>query len=541
MKKLFASLLFLSTASCSALGIGGNGQGDGDGDDPNDPDVSGMLPDGSDASAVLPARIRRLTNAEYDASVKALIGTSLTPGADFPPDTRQHGFTLNEAQRVDPVLARKLDGAAVKLADEVVSRLDEFAPCEGDAAGCAAAFIESFGAKAYRRPLTEEEAAGLMGLFEVGASDAEYTQGIHQVVRGILQSPGFLYLTEIGDGSQTGTVVMTPYEIAASMAYLLTGGPPDDALLAAAESGALDSTDGRIAEAQRLVTSANGGMRAVRVVREWLGIDRITATAKDANIYPGYENLRDDMHQETEAFVWEVLATSGGNVEDLLGAPWTVASAELSAMYGAPGEGKVDVPDRPGLLNRGAFLSVYAHAHETSPVLRGTAILRRLSCVDIEIPTSLDVEIVPPIPDPTQTTRERFSVHSEDASCAQCHSLIDPLGFSFEQFDGMGAARSEENGKPVDSSGEVVINHDFDGAYGSSTELATALATSADVRECFARYVFRASAGESQGAEPTEDAFIESWSKLDENVQKSLFEILVHLAASDLSVYRSEP
>jgi hypothetical protein len=166
--------------------------------------------------------------------------------------------------------------------------------------------------------------------------------------------------------------------------------------------------------------------------------------------------------------------------------------------------------------------------------------LRRLSCVDIEIPTSLDVEIVPPIPDPTQTTRERFSVHSEDASCAQCHSLIDPLGFSFEQFDSMGALRTEENGKLVDSSGEVAINHDFDGAYGSSTELATALATSADVRECFARHVFRASAGEAQGAEPTEDAFIESWSKLDETVQKSLFEILVHLAVSDLSVYRSE-
>jgi hypothetical protein len=321
MKKLFLSLLLLSTASCNALGGGskanGGGDGDGDVDDPNDPDVTGVLPDGSDVSAVLPARIRRLTNAEYDASVRALIGTELTPGADFPPDTRQHGFTLNEAQRVDPVLARKLDAAAAALGNELVGRIDEFAPCDGDPAGCAASFIQSFGAKAYRRPLTDEDAAGLMGLYELGASEGDYASGIHQVVRGILQSPGFLYLTEIGDGSESGTVVMTPYEIAASMSYLLTGGPPDEALVAAAENGDLSSAEGRTAEAQRLVTSADGGTRAIRIVRQWLGVDRIVATAKDANIYPEYEALRADMHQETEAFVWEVLATSGGNVEDL--------------------------------------------------------------------------------------------------------------------------------------------------------------------------------------------------------------------------------
>jgi hypothetical protein len=500
-----------------------------------------MLPDGSDADAALPARIRRLTNAEYNASVQTLIGTQLAPALDFPPDTRQHGFTLNEAQRVDPVLARKLDAAAIALGDEVVARIGEFAPCEGGDFGvCADAFIQTFGARAYRRPLTAEDTAGLRGLYDAGASEGDFASGIHQVVRGILQSPGFLYLTEIGDGSETGTIAMTPHEVAAGLAYLLTGAPPDDALLAAAEAGTLDTKEGRLAEARRLAGSEAGQERAVRVVREWLGIDRIVATAKDANIYPGYEALRTAMHDETGAFVREVLVTSGGSVEELLGAPWTIASADLATMYGVSGEGRVDVPDRPGLLNRGAFLSVYAHAHETSPVLRGVALLRRIGCVDIEIPSSLDVEIVPPIPDPTLTTRERFAVHSQDEACAQCHTFIDPLGFTFEQFDGMGARRTEENGKAIDSSGEIAIRQDFDGAYASSTDLASALAVSEDVRSCFARYVFRASAGEATEGEETEEAFIEAWSELGADEQKSLLGILVQLAASDLSVYRRE-
>ncbi len=548
MKKLFSSVLLfsavLSSLGCNASSPGRGPGGRGGGGSADDPDKTGVLPDGSDATAVLPARIRRLTNAEYNASVQTLIGTDLAPGSDFPPDTRQHGFTVNEAQRVDPVLARKLDAAAVVLADEVVARLAEFAPCDsGDYATCAGDFIETFGKKAYRRPLAEGEATALLGLYEVGATDADYASGIHQVVRGILQSPGFLYVTEIGDGSDSGTIAMTQHEIAASLSYLLTGAPPDDALVSAAESGALNTAEGRAAEARRLIESPAGRDRAVRVVREWLGIDRIVSTAKDANIYEDYEGLRTAMNDETDAFVKEVMATSGGSVEDLLGAPWTIVSADLAAMYGVSGEGRVDVPDRPGLLNRGAFLSVYAHAHETSPVLRGTAVLRRIGCVDMQLPTSLDVEIVPPVPDPSQTTRERFAVHSQDAACYFCHKLIDPIGFAFEQFDGMGEYRPDkkENGKEVDSTAEVAIGKDYDGTYASSSELASALSTSDDTRECFARYVFRANAGERAGADATEEAFIESWTQLDADEQKSLIEILVQFAASDLSVYRSEP
>ncbi len=504
----------------------------------------GKLPDGSDASAALPARIRRLTNAEYNASVQSLLLTDLTPANTFPPDSRQHGYTLNEAQRIDPVLARQLDAAAMQLAAVAVEKLDTLAPCADQAAGgeaCARSFVDSFASKAYRRPLTEDDITGLMTLYRLGAEGATYADGIHHIVRGVLQSPGFLYLTEIGDTPESGIIQLNNYELAASLSYFLTGGPPDDELAAVAASGELSSLDVRAAQTLRLVNTEAGKKTAVKLAREWLGIDRIVSTAKDSNVYPAYEGLRQAMHQETGDFVRATLDSSRGSLDELLGAPWTVANSGLAQMYGASGEGRIDTPDRPGLLNQAAFLSVYAHAHETGPVLRGVAVMRRVTCEDIELPPSLAVEIIPPVPDPTLTTRERFAIHSADAGCAGCHNKIDPVGFSFEQFDAMGAYRTQENSRPIDSTGTVALNKDFDGPYESSSQLAAAISTSADVAECFARQMFRAGSGEGSGAKASEDAFLQSWNKLDPADQRSLLGIVVALANSDLMTYRIKP
>ncbi len=517
---------------------------DSDGGDGDSIDPDGVLPDGTSAAAALPARIRRLTNAEYDASVKSLLGTVQAPSQTFPPDTRQQGFTLNEAQRIDPVLARQLDAAAQSLASEAVANLELLAPCadpETSGLACAATFIADFATRAYRRPLTPEETEGLSVLYQVAAEGATYKDGIAQIIRGVLQSPGFLYVTELGDGTGTGVVTLTPYELASVLSYLLTGAPPDSELLTLAASGELMRAEVRESEAVRLFHTALGQEQAVRFAREWLGVDRILSTAKDTQVYPAYEALRTAMSNETHDFVMATLLSSGGDVRELLGAPWTVVSPELGALYGAPAGGRVDVPSRPGLLNQAAFLSVYAHAHETAPVLRGTAIMRRVTCLEIELPVNLSVEIVSPVPDPMLTTRERFAIHSADPGCGSCHRQIDPLGFSFEQFDGMGAYRTQENSRPVDSATEVELGLDFDGPYGSSSELAVALSESEEVRQCLARQIFRSGSGEGIGAEESEEGFIASWKKLPAEAQGNLLRLSIAFAASDLLTYRMTP
>lgn len=500
----------------------------------------------------MPARIRRLTNAEYNASVQKLLGTAATPGSDFPPDTRQHGYTVNEAQRVDPVLARALDASAIQLAATAREQLDNLAPCadpDSGAEACAQSFIDAFGTKAYRRPLDDDDRASLLALYHAGADGASYADGIELVIRGVLQSPGFLYLTEIGDGTVTDDVVsLTQHELAAELSYDITGGPPDEQLLTAAADGTLDTPDGREAELRRLFASEAGQARAVQIVREWLGIDRIVATAKDAEIYPTFADVREAMGKETNDFVRAVLGSSSGAVNELLGAEWSIVDQNLAEMYGLSGQsGRVDLPDRVGLLNQGAFLSVYGHAHETAPVLRGVAVLRRITCTDIELPTNLNVQIVPPVPDPSKSTRERFSIHALDAGCANCHKAIDPLGFSFELFDSMGQFRTEElpkdaqQGIPVDSSATVKLGLDFDGDYADSNELAAALATSADVRDCFARQIFRSAAAEGQNSAGYEESFHALWEMLPAESQGVLLDVLVAYARSGLFTLRGAP
>jgi len=537
------SLTALSSLGCQAsAGAPDRSKGGGASGGTTAVDPDGNLPDGTPATALLPARIRRLTNAEYDASVRALTSTALTPGRTFAPDLRQDGYTLNEAQRVDPLLAKQLASAAEAIAAEVKQNLDAHAPCADAAAGgeaCAQAFIDSFGARAYRRPLDQAERDALLAVYQAGAEGAAYADGIELVVSAVLQSAGFLYLTELGEGPGP-VVTLTPHELASSLSYLLTEGPPDAELLDVALAGGLATPEGREQQARRLLAGARA--RGVRMVREWLGVDRIEVTAKDSNVYPEFEALRPSMLQETDAFINEVVSASTGTVGELLGADWSVVDAPLATMYGATGAGRVSLSGRRGILNQGAFLSVYAHATETAPVLRGVAVARRVICEDILSPTDLDINVVPPVPDPSKTTRERFSVHSTDNVCAGCHSAIDAFGFAFEHFDGMGKYRDLDSGKPVDSSVTVAIGADFDGTYADSNELALALSQSPRVRTCFARQMFRASAGTSGPAgRASEDAFVEFWATQPAAEQGSFAETLVAYVKSSLFAQRRLP
>jgi len=478
----------------------------------------GSAGSGDVSSPLLPARIRRLSNAEYESSARVLVGNSDPVTADFAPDTRQSGYTLNDAQRVDSLLVKQIGSAASKLGAEVRSKLDTLAPCADQAAGgeaCAKTFIQSFASHAFRRPIGDDEVAKLVELFHVGADGATYADGIELVATGVLQSAGFLYLTETGNNAPGAQVSLTPYETASAISYMVTAGPPDAELISAAESGQLATAEQRSAAFARLVSSADSRARVLRVVQEWLGIDRLADTAKDTTAYPKFATVKPAMAAETGAFLQRLLERKSGTVGELLGANWTVTqSSDLITLYNGTKatDDEITLPERRGILNQGAFLSVYAHASETAPVLRGVTVERRLACVFIPSPASLMLTVPPLQPDPTKTTRERLDVHTADPACAACHKGIDALGFPFEQFDGMGQLQTTDNGKAVDSHTSLELHLDFDGDYADSNQLATALAGSAAVRECFARNVFRASTGRSaDDVKAAETAYLDYW------------------------------
>ena len=295
---------------------------------------------------------------------------------------------------------------------------------------------------------------------------------------------------------------LAPTEIAASMSYLLTGGPADDTLATNASAGMLATSDGREQEARRLIATAAGRARLVRVVREWLGIDDVAHREKAASVYPGFAGVSAAMEAESTSFINEVVTSSTGTIGELLGADWTIVDAALASVYGvtSAGAGKrtsLAGAGRRGILNQAAFLSVFATNNGSHPVFRGVALMRRVACLTVPDPGALGIVVSFPATDATKTTRDRFVQHARDTSCANCHASIDAFGFAFEGYDGMGQARTTENGMPIDSRVTVAVGSDFDGTYADSNALATALAASPSVRTCLARQLFRSSAGRS--------------------------------------------
>jgi len=277
----------------------------------------------SGSYTLLPARIRRLSNAEFDTTTHALLGTNQTFASNLPTDVRQGsynaggfpaaGFTRNAAAVFDTVSAPQIGQAAASLAKEAVQNLSKIAPCTGPSnTACAKSFIESFGPRAYRRPLTADEVTGLLGIYQAGVKDQTYGDGIELVIATILQSAGFLYLTELGGTPSNGAAELTSYEVASALSYFLTGGPPDDTLMQAAAANALQAPQAVGAQATRLLKASSMAQLAV-FVEQWLGIDTPPGSSTGTVVSSA------EMTSETTAFIEDVMTSGDGSVGSLPG------------------------------------------------------------------------------------------------------------------------------------------------------------------------------------------------------------------------------
>jgi hypothetical protein len=191
-----------------------------------------------------------------------------------------------------------------------------------------------------------------------------------------------------------------------------------------------------------------------------------------------------------------------------------------------------------GLLQHASFLSSFAHEDASAPVLRGKAVLERLLCRKLPKPSELGIDLVLPAPDPNATTRERFARHAQSERCAPCHDQIDGVGFSFENFDAVGRLRASEAGKPVDTSGQVIIDGQLL-VLKDSVDLARALATSEEVAVCAARQVVRFAAGSEVDA--VEDDFVEATRSLPSSERNSLVGLLLAYVRGDCFARRASP
>jgi hypothetical protein len=276
---------------------------------------------------------------------------------------------------------------------------------------------------------------------------------------------------------------------------------PDAELMTKAAAGEL-STDAEVeAEARRLIETPRARAMAQDFVDQWLGLARLEGSPREApGVTYGPTELIPDFKASLTAFTDSVLFQDGGNVEALFTSSKLFLTEKLASLYGATATGpmtEVDAPtERAGLLTQPAIMTLFAHADQSAPVLRGAFVRDRILCLPVQAPPP-NVNNNPPTVDPNSTTRERFAQHTADDACAGCHVAIDNTGFGFERYDQLGRYRAVENGIDVDESGAMIESCDsnLDGEFSGAAELAARIARSPLTRDCLATQWYRYAMG----------------------------------------------
>jgi hypothetical protein len=502
-----------------------------------------------DCTQVVPgaAESRLLTRLQYDNTVRDLLGDTTAPARSFPAENTMLGFGNNaDAHRASLLLAeRHLDAAVGVAARAIAGGVDRLLPCDaGDRSeACVTRFISEFGYRAFRRPLHPEESQPLLELFRGSSAQWGFDKGIELVLQAFLQSPQLLYRTEsLADSSAGGVadgsaVPLDSYQVASRLSYFLWNTMPDAELFAAADAGQLTTVEAIVGQAERMLEDERARQTVADFHEQWLGMAQFAGLTR---VVPGTEatnGLNASWADSLAQFVQHTFWDEGGNVAALLGSTSVFVDEPLAALYGVePGEYQDD--NRSGILTQPGLMSLLAHAEQSAPVQRGKFVREQLLCHQLPPPPP-DVDTTPPDPDVNATTRERFRQHSADARCASCHRLLDNVGFGLEAFDHLGRFRAEENGIPIDATGNVMDSGDpaLDGAFDGARELTSRLAASPQVEACIATQWFRYGMGRAE-----QDADACSLEQVKANFASSggdFRELLIALATTDAFRFRA--
>lgn len=445
-------------------------------------------------------RLTRLSFAQYDASVRALTGLDLTPSAELGPevDGVTPVFWAGVRAAAEDVARRAFDDPSAR------ARLVRCTP-SGDGAACARDTITQLGRRAYRRALTAAEQARYVALWDDRAALTEtgsFDEAMEVVFAAMLQSPGFLLRAERSATRDADRIALEGVELASRLSYALWNAPPDEALLDAAERGDLDTREGVAAEAQRMLSTPEGVARARAMfraaTRDWLGMTGAYAqfwsnTQRDPALFPEfYAGIDADFRDEVLRFVDHVVFEQEGSFAALFTSRDAVVNDKLAPIYGVPAPpagtwAPVTLDDtRPGLLTRAGFVGSHGRFGRGSLIFRGTFVLTRLMCQHLgSPPAGADATPLPDASANARTTRERVVAMTSAPACAACHATrINPAGFALERFDGIGRARTEDNGAPVDTTGALAIDG-VTQSYADAPGYARLLADSSEVRACW--------------------------------------------------------
>ncbi len=496
------------------------------------------------------APLRRLSNAEYRNTLQDLlvevpgIGPAVANATkDFVEEAESLGFRNNtEFLGVSSLVAQGYMDSAEQLAPLIASTAS-LLPCTTQDAACAKQFVESFGKRAFRRPLLADEVARYTAVYDKAtAKGYDFKTGVEWMAFSMLQSTQFLYRVELGAPKGTD-YAPSQFETANRLSYLIWQSMPDQALFEAAERGELGEKQQIEAQARRLLKDPKSS-RLLEYFDQWLDTDRLSSLDRDDNVYPGINpNLPQLLQNETHAFVSYLLQSPTGSLSELLSGQYSFLNADLAKHYGVSGPTgaayeRVELPGRSGVLTQGMMLS-RDKPTRTSIVRRGLKVRLDMLCNKVPAPPN-DVQLDLEGLGSGLTQRERLEKHRVNAACAGCHNLMDPIGVVFEGFDAVGRPRTaDESGKPVDTSSVITSTRDMDGPVSNAAALGQSLANSQEVRDCYVTQSFRFFYGRDYS---TADQC--SMARLlisFRDSKQSLSELIVALTQTDQFLYRPAP
>ena len=437
--------------------------------------------------------VRRLTLAEYVATVKAATGVDIANDAQalLPTDLRADGFS-NTAYNLNVDL--KHINAYAQLAGRIVKRI-EMQPFALRFGGNGSftdknmrRFIERLGRWMLRGPLEEREVDLYRGITTtVVANGGNYEEAVALVIEAMLQSPRFIYRMENQQAGRVGQA-----ELAVRLSYLIWGAPPDQALYDAADRGQLANEDQLRAQVSRMLQDPRAPTRSLQFAAEWLNLDHLANLRPDKKHFPNWTPaLAGDMRAETEAFFREIVWKQNRPLSDLLNAQFTHLTPQLAKHYGLPvlqdGEGTLrydlsKIPARGGLLTQGSVLT--RGGDDASMVTRGLFVMHDLLRGVVKDPPPC-VDTTPVASQPGLSQRRIAEKRIANANCGGCHSKFEPLAFGLERFDGLGSYfEKDSHGNRLREDGQIL----FPGAakpvaYRTSAELMNHLAASDRVRQ----------------------------------------------------------
>jgi hypothetical protein len=422
-----------------------------------------------------PFVIRRLTKVEYGNTLRDLLGVDPSVAGELPDEVFGEGYlnTLSPLQSeqylaiandaLDRVLGPK-DGPPTKAQKQLFGKT----PPPGDEREAARKIASSLARNAYRRPPTESEVDVLLRVFDLARENRlAYPEAMRLMLKAILVSPQFLFITPAAEAESGHPIVsLDDYQLASRLSYLLWATMPDAELSALADRGKLHEPAILKAQVKRLLDDPRSRALFDGFGAQWLGLNTLENKTFDPAKFPQMSGaMRSAMYDEARLF-FESIVRENRSVVSLVDSDYTFLNGTLAELYGldkkvtGPKWRKVKLADanRGGILGMPGILAVTSFPNRTSPVKRGVWVLEQV----------LGEQVPPPPPNvpalekqekekiENLTLRQRTELHRKDPVCANCHKVLDPIGFGLENFDAIGRWRDQDDtGGPIDGAGEL--------------------------------------------------------------------------------------